>query len=249
MRPHGLGFWQRFAVGLIKPTMIVLTRRDWRGMEHIPATGGVIIAANHPSEMDPFTMSHFIYEAGRWPQFLGKASIFHIPVVGRILLSCKQIPVYRGTADAAKSLIAAAAAVRNDELVIIYPEGTTPKSGDFWPMRGKTGIARLWLDTGVPVVPVVSWGPQRLFDPREGEGGLHLRPKTPVTLAAGPPVDLSKWAGVEPTGANLHAITDEIMGKLRQMMAEIRDEQPPLDPPPTPARPADPVTRAPEAEA
>jgi hypothetical protein len=56
---------------------------------------------------------------------------------------------------------------------------------------------------------------------------MHLRLHTPVTLAAGPPVDLAQWVGVEPTGANLHAITDEIMGVLRDMMAEVREEQPP----------------------
>lgn len=227
VKVRGLGFWQRFAVGVVMPTMVVLTRRDWRGMGNIPAAGGVIIAANHPSEIDPFTLAHYVYSAGRWPQYLGKASLFKLPVIGRILTACKQIPVYRGTADAAKALVAAAKAVRNGELVIIYPEGTTPKSGDFWPQRGKTGVARLWLETGVPVVPVVSWGPQRLYDPRDGHGGLHLRVRTPVTVAAGPPVDLGKWVGAEPTGANLHAITDEIMTVIRDMMAEIRDEAPP----------------------
>jgi 1-acyl-sn-glycerol-3-phosphate acyltransferase len=188
--------------------------------------------------MDPLTMAHFIYECRRWPQFLGKASIFKIPVFGAIITACKQIPVYRGTADAAKSLVAAADAVRRGELIIIYPEGTTPKSGDFWPMRGKTGVARLWLDTGAPVIPIVSWGPQLLYDPRDGHGGLHLRPRTPVTIAAGPPVDLAKWAGVEPTGANLYAITDHIMGVLRDMMADIRGAQPPSgDEPPSGAQP------------
>jgi 1-acyl-sn-glycerol-3-phosphate acyltransferase len=250
---RGLGFWQRFAVGVIKPVMSGWTRRDWRGQENIPATGGVIIAANHPSEMDPFAMAHFIYESGRWPQYLAKASVFTIPVVGPILRSCKQIPVHRGTKDAAKSLVEAATAVRNGELVIIYPEGTTPKDGDFWPMRGKTGVARLWLETGVPVVPVLSWGPHLIFDPRDGHRKLHFR-RTPVTLAAGPPVNLDKWVGAEPTTANLQAITGEIMGTLRDMMAEIRGEQPPAEPaeppvlpPDQPARPAG-RRRGPEAD-
>ncbi len=223
MGQRGLGFWQRFAVGVIKPVMLGWTRRDWRGRENIPATGGVIVAANHPSEMDPFTLAHFIYESDRWPQYLAKASVFTIPLVGPILRSCKQIPVHRGTADAAKSLLEAAQALRNGELVIIYPEGTTPKDGDFWPMKGKTGVARLWLETGVPVIPVLSWGPQLLFDPRDGKRGLRLR-RTPVTLAAGPPIDLSQWSGAEPTAATLQAITTHIMDTLRDMMAQIRAE-------------------------
>jgi 1-acyl-sn-glycerol-3-phosphate acyltransferase len=180
--------------------------------------------------MDPLALAHYIYEAGRWPQFLGKVSVFRIPLVGRILLACKQIPVYRGTADAARSLVDSAAAIGRGELVIIYPEGTTPKSGDFWPMKGKTGIARLYLQTGAPVVPVLSWGTQRLFDPREGHRGMHLRwRRTPVTLVAGPPIDLSRWDGAEPTGPDLHGITDEIMDVLHTMMVEIRGEQPEAD--------------------
>ncbi len=230
MTGRGLGFWQRFAVGVIKPAMIVLTRRDWRGMEHIPADGGVIVAANHPSEMDPLTLAHYIYEAGRWPQFMGKASLFQVPLFGSLLRATKQIPVYRGSADAARSLIAAAAALRAGDLVIIYPEGTTPKDPEnqFWPRKGKTGAARLWLETGAPVVPVVSWGPQLIVDPRDGKGGLHLRPRTPVTLAAGAPVDLSAWVGAEPTAANLHAITARIMAALADLMAQVRAEQPPV---------------------
>jgi 1-acyl-sn-glycerol-3-phosphate acyltransferase len=228
---RGLGFWQRFAWGVVKPTMIGLTRRDWRGMENVPQTGGLIIAANHPSEMDPLVLAHYVYDAGRWPQFMAKASLFNIPLFKNLLRATKQIPVYRGTTDAAKSLVAAAAAIRAGDAVIIYPEGTTPKDADnqFWPRRGKTGVARLWLETGVPVIPVASYGPHRLFDPREGHGGMHLRPRTPVSVAAGPAVDLSKWVGAEPTAANLHAITQEVMAALRDLLVEIRGEQPPAD--------------------
>ena len=60
---------------------------------------------------------------------------------------------------------------------MIYPEGTTTKEPDLWPMRGKTGAARLALATGAPVVPVAMWGPQRIFDPRTKK--LRLRPRTP----------------------------------------------------------------------
>jgi 1-acyl-sn-glycerol-3-phosphate acyltransferase len=142
-----LGFWRWFAMVTVKPPLFVLTRRDWSGMEHIPADGGLIIAANHLSEFDPLVISHFVFDAGRWPQFLAKSSLFQIAGFGAFLHAVKQIPVYRGSADAAKSLDAAAAAIRDGDSVIIYPEGTTPKSGDLWPQRGKTGVARLFLQT------------------------------------------------------------------------------------------------------
>src|SRR5690606_16494068 len=90
-----------------------------------------------------------------------------------------------------------------------------------------SGVARLSLSTGAPVVPVVSWGPQEIFDPRTSK--LRLRPRTPVTVVAGPPVDLSAYQGVEVTGETLYEVTDLIMNRLREMLAEVRGEPaPPL---------------------
>jgi 1-acyl-sn-glycerol-3-phosphate acyltransferase len=223
--PRRIGFWRRFVVIVVKSSLTPMTHRTWSGMEHVPGSGGLIIAANHHSEFDPFVLAHFVYDSGRWPQFLAKSSVFRIPVLGPLLRVVRQIPVYRGTADAAKALEEAAAVLKAGDDVIIYPEGTTPKKGELWPERGKTGIARLVLSTGAPVVPVVSWGAQRLFDPRTRK--VRLRPRTPVTVVAGPPIDLSKWVDAPPTSANLHAITAEIMAVLREMLAEVRGEQPP----------------------
>jgi 1-acyl-sn-glycerol-3-phosphate acyltransferase len=197
-------------------------------MDRIPATGGVIFAANHMSEFDPFVIGHYVFESGRWPQFLAKSSLFKVPILGPLLAAVKQIPVDRGTVDAAKALDAGIAAVKAGDGLIIYPEGTTPKKGDLWPQRGKTGIARLFLATGAPVVPIASWGAQQVFDPRTRK--IRIRPRTPVTVIAGDPIDLSKWVGAEPTAANLYAITDEIMLVLRTMVGEIRGETPPEAP-------------------
>lgn len=215
-----LGFWQHLAALLVRPLMTVMTRRDWRGMEHIPATGPVIVVANHMSHADPFVLAHYIYGAGRWPRFLAKASVFRLPLVGSLLYAVQQIPVQRGTIDAVKALDAAVEAVRTAGAVLIYPEGTTTKEPDLWPMRGKTGAARLWLATGVPMVPVVMWGPERLFDPRKRR--LRPVPRTPVTVIAGPPLDLSPWVGAAPTGVVLQEITEFIMLTLRDMLADIR---------------------------
>jgi 1-acyl-sn-glycerol-3-phosphate acyltransferase len=215
-----LGFWRRFAVVVIKPTMTVMTRRTWSGMEHVPQTGGMIFAVNHISHADPMACAHYVYDAGRWPQFLAKASLFEVPLFGRFLRWVRQIPVHRGTVDAAKALEHAIAAIKRGDSVIIYPEGTTTRDPDLWPMRGKTGIARLALATGAPVVPLVMWGPQRLYDSRTKK--MHPRPRTPVTMVAGPPVDLSAWAGAEPTTQTLNEMTEAIMLRLRDILAGIR---------------------------
>ncbi|MEJ3744209.1 lysophospholipid acyltransferase family protein [Actinomycetes bacterium KLBMP 9797] len=202
-----------------------MTKRTWTGLEHIPATGGVIITPNHHSHTDPLICAHFVYDAGRWPRFLGKASIFKVPIVGKIILRAQQIPVERGSVDAAKSLEALTAAIREGGAVIMYPEGTTTREPGLWPMQGKTGAARLALATGAPVIPVAMWGAHRFFDPRTKKVGL--RPRTPISIAAGPPVDFGKWAGAEPTRAILEEMTGEIMLRVRDLLAEIREETPP----------------------
>lgn len=215
-----LGFWRRLAVTLVKPLVIVMSRTDRHGMEFIPADGPVIIVANHISHADPFVLARYVYDAGRWPQYLAKSSLFRLPVVGPILGWVRQIPVERGTLDARKALDSAVAAIEEGDCVLIYPEGTTSKEPELWPMRGKTGAARLWLLTRAPVVPVVMWGPEKLFDPRTRK--LHPRPRTPVTVFAGPQLDMSRWDGASATTATLAEITEFFMLTLRDMLVEIR---------------------------
>ncbi|GIF18634.1 1-acyl-sn-glycerol-3-phosphate acyltransferase [Paractinoplanes tereljensis] len=194
-------------------------------MENIPATGGIIVVPNHVSHFDPLVVGHYIYGAGRWPRFLGKASIWRVPVLGPFLRKVEQIPVERGSVEAVKSLDVLIDALHQGGVVVIYPEGTTTKDPELWPMRGKTGAARLALVTGAPVVPVANWGAERIFDPRTSR--LSMRPRTPVTVVAGKPVDLSRWEGATPTRAVLDQMTDHIMIDVRDLLGELRGEQPP----------------------
>ncbi|MET3429195.1 1-acyl-sn-glycerol-3-phosphate acyltransferase [Actinoplanes tereljensis] len=203
----------------------VWTKRTWTGMENIPATGGIIVVPNHVSHFDPLVVGHYIYGAGRWPRFLGKASIWRVPVLGPFLRKVEQIPVERGSVEAVKSLDVLIDALHQGGVVVIYPEGTTTKDPELWPMRGKTGAARLALVTGAPVVPVANWGAERIFDPRTSR--LSMRPRTPVTVVAGKPVDLSRWEGATPTRAVLDQMTDHIMIDVRDLLGELRGEQPP----------------------
>lgn len=220
-----LGFWRRLAVVLLKPPLLVLTRRDWRGREQLPASGGVIIVSNHISYADPLVVAHYVYDQGRWPQFLAKQGVFDVPVIGRILHRLGQIPVRRGTVDAAQALASAAEAVRAGDAVVIYPEGTITRDPQLWPMRARTGVARLWLETGAPVVPVVNWGAQHLIHPRMRK--LRLRLRTPVTVMAGPPIDLSAYRDVPVTNAVLQEITEQVMLRLQELLAQVREEPPP----------------------
>lgn len=225
MARRRLGFWRRLCVVLVKPPLTAWTRRTWSGSEHLAGDHGIIVVANHTSHADPLVAAHFIYDAGRWPQFLAKASVFKVPVIGWIIGKARQIPVERGTVDAARSLDRMSTALKEGGAVVIYPEGTTTREPELWPMRGKTGAARLALATGAPVIPLVMWGPQQIFDPRTKK--LRLRPRVPVTVVAGPRVDLSRWSGKASTKGVLDEMTDAIMLRLRDMLAEVRGQQPP----------------------
>ena len=225
MARRKLGFWRRFAVLLVLPPLRVWTKRTWTGQQNLPADGGVILVANHVSHFDPLVVAHYVYEAGRWPRFLTKASLWRVPVLGPFLTKTLQIPVERGSVEAVKSLDVLVEALRQDGAVMIYPEGTTTREPDLWPMRGKTGAARLALLTGAPVIPIANWGAERVFDPRTSK--LRLRLRTPVTVTAGKPVDLSRWAGEPPTRATLDQMTDAIMLDIRALVSQIREGTPP----------------------
>jgi 1-acyl-sn-glycerol-3-phosphate acyltransferase len=137
-----------------------------------------------------------------------------------------QIPVYRGTADAATSLRDAVDALARGECVVIYPEGTTTKDPDSWPMVAKTGIARLvLLSPDTPVVPVGQWGPHRMG----GFSWRRLGRRRTSWASVGEPLDLSRYRGKEPTAETLRSITDEIMRAVRDEIAQFRDEPPPAE--------------------
>jgi len=87
----------RFVATLLRLVMQPLTRRDWRGAEHLPRTGGFVVSPNHLSYADPIAFAHFLYDNGHPPFFLAKDSVFRIPVLGRMLAHAEQIPVYRRT--------------------------------------------------------------------------------------------------------------------------------------------------------
>jgi 1-acyl-sn-glycerol-3-phosphate acyltransferase len=99
-------------VSLLNLIIRPLTRRDWRGQDKVPQTGGVIFVANHISNADPLALGQFLAFSGRWPRFLAKASLFRYPVLGHILRACGQIPVQRQSAQSADALRAAVEAVR-----------------------------------------------------------------------------------------------------------------------------------------
>ncbi len=215
----------RLAEALLRPVLTLGTRRDWRGGEHLPRDRGFVVASNHLSHADPFTLAHFLLDHGCPPRFLAKEEVFRIPVAGRIVAGAGQIPVHRETADAGRALVSAVDAVRQGECVAVYPEATLTRDPQLWPMTGKTGAARIALTTGCPVVPVAQWGVQRLLAPYARRP--RLLPPAPVHVWAGHPVDLSAFAGRELDAEVLAAATDAIMTSLTALLEGIRGERAP----------------------
>jgi 1-acyl-sn-glycerol-3-phosphate acyltransferase len=222
------GFWIRTWVMILFPITSALFRIRWRHLDRVPAPseGGVLIVVNHVSQIDTVLMARLVWSSGRVPRFMIKAGVFDWPIVGYMMKGSGQIPVYRGTTDAAQSLRDAVAALELGEAVVIYPEGTTTKDPDNWPMQAKTGIARLvLLSPDTPVVPVGQWGPHKT-------GGFSLKRlgrRRKSLASVGEPLDMSRFRGKEPSGPILREITDEIMGAVRAEVATLRGEPAPAE--------------------
>jgi 1-acyl-sn-glycerol-3-phosphate acyltransferase len=212
---------------LLRPLMMAATRRDWRRAERIPRNGGFVVVSNHLSYADPLVIAHLLYDAGRLPRFLGKAEVFEVPVLGRLLVAAGQIPVYRQSADAANALRAAIAAVNRGECVVVYPEGTITRDPNLWPMTGKTGAVRIALSTLCPVIPIAQWGSQSLLGPYSKKPDLW--PLKTMTLSVGEPVSLDDLRDQPLSPVVLHAGTERLMDAITGLLAEIRGETAPSD--------------------
>jgi 1-acyl-sn-glycerol-3-phosphate acyltransferase len=225
-KPRHVGAVIRLGSLTLPPLRTALFRTTYRNQDLIPADGPVIVVANHVSYIDPIVMATFMWDCARVPRFLAKESLFRMPVLGRLMRGGGQIPVSRGSRDAAQSLDAAAGALDRGEVIVIYPEGTVTRDPDFWPSSGKTGAARLaLLRPDVPVIAVGQWGAQDSVDVYN----KHYRPipRKRITIRVGGPVDLSRYAGADPTAATLRAITDELMTAITAQVAAIRGLEPP----------------------
>jgi 1-acyl-sn-glycerol-3-phosphate acyltransferase len=218
----------RVVARIVRPALFAMTRTDWHGAENLPQGTGFIAVGNHVTNLDPLTFAHFLYDNGVVPRILAKASLFTVPVLGRVLRATRQVPVHRDSVRAGDSLRSAVAALEQGEVVAIFPEGTLTKDPDLWPMTAKTGVARLALTTQAPVIPIAQWGAHRVLGPRSKV--LKPFPRKKVTVVAGPAVDLSDLAERPLDAAVLREATDRVMAAITVMLEEIRGEQAPAEP-------------------
>jgi 1-acyl-sn-glycerol-3-phosphate acyltransferase len=165
----------------------------------IPAelrAGPLLLAANHIGDFDPFVVAVALHRAGVMPRMMATGGIFDAPIVGPMLERTGGIRVDRGTELARNAVRVTEVALVHNGHVVAYPEGRIGLTADGWPERGRTGMARLALGVGVPVIPVSQWGAHEVLQYANDWGKLRTavravvrRPRLRVHV--GPPVDFS----------------------------------------------------------
>ena len=196
-------------IGLARAGFAALGLRiEVRGAEHLPATGGAVLASNHVSPSDFLFVGLVGRERGRYVRFLAKHGVFLPPVVGDAMRAMRHVEVDRAHGEIA--LRRAVEAVRAGEVVGVFPEATTSHSWELRPFRPGAAAVATWCQ--VPVIPVAVWGSHRIgrVGPRFG-----LRRGTPVTVVVGEPLrpapDADPYAVSEQLRDRVAVLLDEAM--------------------------------------
>ncbi|WP_243792633.1 1-acyl-sn-glycerol-3-phosphate acyltransferase [Saccharopolyspora gloriosae] len=218
-------FWLRLAAIVFYPATSLLSRVRVHGLANIPATGPAILVLNHISHLDPVYDAVTVHRAARIPRFMAKSTLWNVPVLRNVLIGVEQIPVFRRTADARKSLESAHDALEVGKVVILYPDGTVTKDPEGWPMIPKPGVARLALEHDVPILPAARWGTRDIYDHYAKK--FRPFPRKTVHVRIGEPLDLSEFHGKSADAHTLRAISEAAMNRVRELLSEIREQQPP----------------------
>lgn len=219
-------FWP--LAGIVIPAVGLMARIRITGAEKMPRDGAYILAPNHVSELDPLIVAVAVWRMGRAPRFMAKASLFRVPVLGAALRATGMIPVARTSSrdSATQTMAQATALVKDGRGVIVYPEGTLTRDPELWPMRGKSGAARLALAGDLPLIPVAHWGVQDIMG-RYAKSLSLWPPRKPVTMAVGDPVDLSDLRDRPNDPAAIAEATARLMAAITALLEGIRGEKAP----------------------
>ena len=195
---------------LLGPLLYVMGRPKVEGLEYVPSSGPAILASNHLAVMDSFFLPLVVR---RRITFLAKSEYFTGTGIKGwfsrwFFNAVGQVPIDRSDADAAQGALATATRLLGEgKLMGMYPEGTRSPDGRLY--KGKTGLARLALETGVPVIPVAMIGTDAVNPP----GTTWLRFGR-VTVRFGKPMDFSRFDGLAGNRFIERAVTDEVIYEL-----------------------------------
>ena len=201
---------------LLGPILRLFFRPSVEGLENLPATGGVLLASNHLAVADSFFLPLVVPRRVTFP---AKLEYFTQPgVKGRLkkwfFTGVGQIPIDRSSGSAAQSALdTGIRLLREGHLLGIYPEGTRSPDGRLY--KGKTGMARMALQAGVPVVPVAMVG----TDKANPIGSKMWKP-TKIGVKIGKPLDFSRYEGLDGDRFVERSITDEVMYALMELSGQ-----------------------------
>lgn len=208
---------------LVYPPVIALARGVFaaqglrftvRGGEHVPRTGGAVMASNHVGYFDFTYVGLAARPAGRLVRFMAKEEVFTHAVAGPLMRGMKHIPVDR-TAGAG-SFRAALDALRQGEIVGVFPEATISRSFELKDF--KSGAARLAATAGVPLLPTVVWGSQRVWT--KGRPKRLGRTRTPIFVYVGEPIEVGRG------GRAAEAATELLQERMRSLLERAVEEYP-----------------------
>lgn len=207
----------------VYPAVIVIVKLLWRflglkftikGSEHVPRSGGAIMAINHIGYLDFAISGTAALPAKRYVRYMAKKQIFDNTIAGPLMRGMHHISVDRESGSA--SFVAALRALRAGEIVGIFPEATISKSFEIKGM--KSGAARLAIGANVPVLPTIVWGSQRIWT--KGRKRDFRRNKFPISIYVGEPLLFTRETDVEFAEREIKSALEKL---LRRVQAEYPD--------------------------
>lgn len=207
---------------LVYPPVIVLIKSFWKylglkfefqGQDNVPRKGGAILAINHTSYFDFALAGTAALPAKRYVRFMAKKEIFNNKIAGPLMRGMHHINVDRSNGSA--SFVAALRSLAAGEIIGIFPEGTISTSFEIKEL--KSGAVRLAIGAGVPVIPTIVWGGQRVYT--KGLKPNFKRNKFPVIVSFGQPISYSRDTDVEVAEKHLREV-------MMQLLRDVQEKYP-----------------------
>jgi 1-acyl-sn-glycerol-3-phosphate acyltransferase len=204
---------------LVYPPVISLVKGFWKylgfqftfeGDENIPRKGGAILAINHVSYLDFAIAGTAALPVNRYVRFMAKKEIFDNKIAGPLMRGMHHICVDRRNGSA--SFVAALRALKSGEIIGIFPEATISTSFE---IKGlKSGAVRLAADAGVPIIPTIVWGGQRVYT--KGVKPNFTRGKTPVTVSFGEAISYAPDVDIEAATLQLRQVMISMLNTVQE---------------------------------
>ena len=214
---------------LVYPGVIKIVQGLWKflglrftilGEANVPRRGGAVMAINHIGYLDFAIAGTAALPAGRLVRFMAKKQVFDHPIAGPLMRGMHHISVDRS--NGAPSYVEALRALKKGEIVGVFPEATISRTFELKEM--KSGVVRLAMDSGTPIIPTIVWGSQRIWTKRQKRN--FKRNNFPITVAIGAPYQVSADADIEVEMAKLRETMSELLTLAQSNYPDIPNGEP-----------------------